>query len=153
MKRFIFLIFAMFVVSAMTAFSQRSYVMYGTYEASDTTTVINNKGRGAILFSHVGYDSIGFWISASDSVSVYVDRMPSEATPEGIPYAKGSWATVDSLVGTTNNGTVSGYGNLINSTAFKSCTPWNYYYRLRFKSSGNAAAGGNFRFGWYLKKN
>lgn len=152
MKRLIFL-FAMFVALSATALSQRAYVMYGTYEASDTTTVTNNVARNATLFSHVGFDSIGFWISASDSVSVYVDRMTSEPTGQGDPYAKGSWATVDSLSGTTNNGTGSGYGNLVYSTALKSCTPWNYYYRLRFKSTGNGASGGSFRFGWLLKKN
>lgn len=152
MKRFIFL-FAMLIALSAIALSQRAYVMYGTYEASDTITVTNNVAKNATLFAHVGFDSIGFWISASDSVFVYIDRMSSEPTGQGTPYAKGSWTAIDSLSGTTDGGSGSGYGNLVYSTALKSCTPWNYYYRLRFKSTGNGATGGSFRFGWNLKKN
>ena len=53
------------------------------------------------------------WISATDSVSVFIDRVPVEPTTIAAKYAYGSWAVVDSLSGTTNNGTGYGTGNLV----------------------------------------
>ena len=149
MKRLFALFFVMFLAVSMS-YSQRTWVKSGTYEASDTVDVTQNYNT---TFSHIGYDSIKFWISATDSVSVFIDRVPVEPTTIATKYAYGSWAVVDSLSGTTNNGTGYGTGNLVVSTVWKGLDVWNYRYRLRFRSTLNGATGGSYRFGWYLKKN
>jgi hypothetical protein len=149
MKKVIVFILMLFAVSA---FAQRSYVKSGTYLAMDTV-VITSTGNVSGSYSHVGYDSIKYWVAASDSVAVYVDRITMD--PSLNNTAKGSWALIDSLKGTTNNGTTTGFGNLVLSSYWlpaTGVTGWNYGYRLRFLVAGNATLGGTYRWGWLLKK-
>jgi len=140
------------MLMAVMAFAQRTYVKSGTYLDMDTVT-ITSVGNVSGSYSHVGYDSIKYWIAASDSVAVYVDRISMD--PSLANTAKGSWALVDSLKGTTNNGTTTGFGNLVLSANWLTTTGvtgWNYGYRLRFLLAGNAALGGTYKFGWLCKK-
>jgi hypothetical protein len=144
------LMFALMLMSVI-AFAQRSYVKSGTYVASDTVT-ITSAGNVSGSYSHVAYDSIKYWIAASDSVALYVDRISMD--PSLGTTAKGSWTCIDSLIGTTNNGTTTGYGNLVLSANWHTAsrvTAWNYGYRLRFYAAGNAALGGTYKFGWLCK--
>ncbi|MFA5014282.1 MAG: hypothetical protein WC549_01895 [Actinomycetota bacterium] len=151
MKR-LFALFIMLFALVSLSFAQRAFVQYGTYEASDTVSVQSFSAPYSTIFSHVGYDSIKFWISASDSVNLFIDRANIEPTGYGTKLATGSWTTLDSLTGTTNNGTGYGTGNLVSSTVWKGLDAWNYSYRLRFRSTGNGATGGSYRIGWLLKK-
>jgi hypothetical protein len=136
---------------ATALFAQRSYVKSGTYTAGDTIS-ITSTGNVSGSYSHVGYDSIKYWLAASDSVSVFVDRISKDPTLG--TTAMGSWTVIDSLVGTTNNGTGTGYGNLILSTLWKAATGttgWNYGYRIRVRATGNPATSGTYKFGWLCK--
>jgi len=146
------MIFIMLLMTVM-AFAQktRTYVKYGTYTAGDTISV-NSSGNVSGSYSHVGSDSIKFWIAASDSISTFIDRITKD--PANGTIAMGSWAVVDSLVGTTDGGTTTGYGNLILSSVWKSTTGvtgWNYGYRIRIRATGNSWVGGTYKFGWLCK--
>jgi len=148
MKKVMIFILMLLVVSA---FSQRSYVKTGTYTAGDTIN-ITSTGNVSGSYSHVAFDSIKFWIVASDSINTFIDRITKD--PSNGTTAMGSWAVVDSLTGTTNNGTGTGYGNLVLSTSWLATTgvtAWNYGYRLRIRAAGNPAVSGTYKFGWLCK--
>lgn len=142
-KLIVFLIFTCSIVSAQTTWLELKSGKYGGKSTADTVS-IPIMGVNSI-------DSLIFYGSFADSAKVVIDYRVRNGT-----LAIGSWTTIDSLTGTTNNGSTAPYGNLITSSkrmgARSTFLAPQIEFRIRFPVAGNTTISKSYSFGIIISR-